>query len=166
MPIGLFRLAARADIPPAPVFMSTRPKLRRHRSAATMSATQSPLEMVKSCRFLSIDGRAHRERHELAPWRRKNAGDVAAGRALISDKPRLASDRVNPHNLFHWGLATQARNVLSLFGPGGRHDAHTLPATLQVITHACVRWLQLGAFEIGGASPGIGAWSLHHRQRP
>ena len=81
-------------------------------------------------------GRALRERHELAPWRRNNAGDVAAGRALIPDKPRLASDRVNPHNLFHRGLATQARNVLLLFGPAGRHDAHTLPTTLQVITHA------------------------------
>jgi hypothetical protein len=57
-------------------------------------------------------------------WRSKDTCDVAAGWALISDEPRLASDRVNPHNLFHRGLATQARDVLTLFGPAGLHDAH------------------------------------------
>ena len=40
--------------------------------------------------------------------RREDAGDVAAGRTLIRDKPGLVPDRSNPDHLFHWGLTTRA----------------------------------------------------------
>jgi hypothetical protein len=44
---------------------------------------------------------------------RKDARDVAAGRAFICDKSGLALDRGNRHHLFHRGLTTRARKGAS-----------------------------------------------------
>jgi hypothetical protein len=61
----------------------------------------------------------------LASGRRKDTRDVAAGRALIPDKPRLVLERSNPHHFFHRGLAAGARKGAPLLRQI-RHDAFPL----------------------------------------